>query len=683
MSSLRDLYAKVEIQDGATASLNSINGLVNQIVGGLQRIGNGTTGSLNGFNNMNSEVARLSRNLNDSTREITSLNRRLSTSENEMQGLRSESQRMERELRGARDEITQMQNRLDQAEREAQQLRQEMQRMAQQSQHANTSMMGMGSTLRGLVGLVGTVFAVDKIKDFATSGIELAAGTKALSSQFEQVYSGMEDSATASLNNIAKETGVLPDRLKGSFVQMAAFAKTTGADTAAALSLSERATLAAADSAAFYDRSIEDVTDNLQSFLKGNFENDAALGISATETTRNAKANALYGKSFKKLSESQKQLTLLAMVEDGNNAAGAIGQAARESDGFENVIGNLKGSWDGLKGSMMSPFLDTVTEGIQDLTSRIQGVDAEQLGLKLKSGFEGAMDVVVPTFHAVKDGIGFVMENKDPLIAGLAGITAGFVTLRVISTVNGLMSAYQASTFASTVATHGFNAALRANPIGLVVTGIGLLVAGGVALYQNWDTVKLKAGELWATTKEKFAGIKQSVSDFVQPAIGWFESLGQKWDNFKSSLANFKMPEWMSSIGGAIGGAVSKVSGWANGSHATGLENVPFDGYRAELHKGESVLTAQQSSNLRSMGVLSSNGDGTPKVNATPMVSPVASVASVGGNGPSIQISAPIELVIQGNADDAAIQKLLSVLPNEVRRIFEEIFREKLAGIGG
>lgn len=31
-----------------------------------------------------------------------------------------------------------------------------------------------------------------------------------------------------------------------------------------------------------------------------------------------------------------------------------------------------------------------------------------------------------------------------------------------------------------------------------------------------------------------------------------------------------------------------------DGSHANGLDYVPFDGYRAELHKGERVLTASQ-----------------------------------------------------------------------------------------
>ena len=77
-------------------------------------------------------------------------------------------------------------------------------------------------------------------------------------------------------------------------------------EQADALDIADRSMKAVADSAAFYDRSIEDVTNSLQSFLKGNFENDAALGLSCTETTRNTAANALYGKSFKDLSEAEK-----------------------------------------------------------------------------------------------------------------------------------------------------------------------------------------------------------------------------------------------------------------------------------------------------------------------------------------------------------------------------------------
>ena len=41
-----------------------------------------------------------------------------------------------------------------------------------------------------------------------------------------------------------------------------------------------------------------------------------------------------------------------------------------------------------------------------------------------------------------------------------------------------------------------------------------------------------------------------------------------------------------------------------NGSHKTGLSYVPFDGYIAELHKGERVLTAGENKSY-------SNGSGT------------------------------------------------------------------------
>ncbi|MDS2926275.1 phage tail tape measure protein, partial [Streptococcus pneumoniae] len=101
----------------------------------------------------------------------------------------------------------------------------------------------------------------------------------------------METQAREALNAIGQEMDIVPERLQGSFTQMASFAKTSGLDTAEALDLTSRATRAAADGAAFYDKSIESVTESLQSFLKGNFANDAALGISATETTRNAAAN--------------------------------------------------------------------------------------------------------------------------------------------------------------------------------------------------------------------------------------------------------------------------------------------------------------------------------------------------------------------------------------------------------
>lgn len=49
--------------------------------------------------------------------------------------------------------------------------------------------------------------------------------------------------------------------------------------------------------------------------------------------------------------------------------------------------------------------------------------------------------------------------------------------------------------------------AMLTNPIGLIITAIGLLIAIGIALYKNWDTVKAKVSELWASFKEKFPSL--------------------------------------------------------------------------------------------------------------------------------------------------------------------------------
>ena len=142
----------------------------------------------------------------------------------------------------------------------------------------------------------------EKLVEVGKEALEAAAQMQASNAQFTTVFGDMETQAREVLNAIGQEMDIVPERLQGSFTQMASFAKTSGLDTAEALDLTSRATRAAADGAAFYDKSIESVTESLQSFLKGNFANDAALGISATETTRNAAANKLYGKSFKDLS---------------------------------------------------------------------------------------------------------------------------------------------------------------------------------------------------------------------------------------------------------------------------------------------------------------------------------------------------------------------------------------------
>lgn len=219
--------------------------------------------------------------------------------------------------------------------------------------------------------------AGDMIVDIGREAIDAAADVKAANAQFSQTFGDLESTATKALQAVSRETGIATTRLQGGYTALYAFTKSVGGDSETALNIAQRALTAAADSAAYYDRTMEDATETLQSFLKGNYANDAALGIAATETTRNAKANELYAKSFKELSEAQKVDVLLAMVEAGNQASGAMGQAAREADSWANVTGELNEAWRQLLAQLGGPILSGLTPMIQGLTSALNGMTAQ------------------------------------------------------------------------------------------------------------------------------------------------------------------------------------------------------------------------------------------------------------------------------------------------------------------
>lgn len=232
------------------------------------------------------------------------------------------------------------------------------------------------------------------LKELAVESIEAAADIRAENAQFAETFKELEDTASDSLNKIAKDVGISATRMKKSYTKSFAFVKSIGADSEEAMNIANRAMVAAADSAAYYDVTVEEATETLQSFLKGNYENDAALGIAATETTRNAKANELYAMSFDKLSESQKVDVLLAMVEAGNAASGAMGQAAREADSWTNVTGELQESWRQLLGVLGDPLLEALTPILQGVSNAIYGIIQKSDAQKLRENFNGYAEAV-------------------------------------------------------------------------------------------------------------------------------------------------------------------------------------------------------------------------------------------------------------------------------------------------
>lgn len=211
------------------------------------------------------------------------------------------------------------------------------------------------------------------IRELGGASIKAAAEVQASNAQFEQTFAELGGEAQAAIDRVADRSGILGTRLQGAATQMYAFAKSAGGDSVQSMDLMERAMVVAADSAAYYDRSLEDTLESLRSFMKGNYANDAALGLSATEATRNAAAMDLFGQKYKDLTEIQKQETLLHMVENSMALSGAMGQAAREASGWANVQGNLNEALRLAKADIGAGILPAVTELSQALTGALTG----------------------------------------------------------------------------------------------------------------------------------------------------------------------------------------------------------------------------------------------------------------------------------------------------------------------
>lgn len=421
---------------------------------------------------------------------------------------------------------------------------------------------GMVGAFAKVGAAVGTFLAVDKIKDFGLGCIQAAADASAMESQFSQVFGDLEGKASKSLTSIADTSGISENRMKGSFTKIAAFAKTTGMETGDALALSERAMVAVADSAAFYDRSLEDTTESLQSFLKGNYENDAALGLSCTETTRNAAANELYGKSFNELSESQKQLTLLKMVEDANKASGALGQAARESDTWTNVLGNLKQGWTDFMAVVGSAILPKAVQVVKGMASAVAGL-AEK----------------------TKDAIQWLKEHETTAkVLGIAfGTVVAAIGAYVLSLNAGAIATGIMTTLTSALA--GVMAFLT-SPVTLAVLAIGALVAAFVVAYNKSETFrnivdKLKDGLVSgfnkikdgaSQLKDKLSEAWDSIVQKCQPVIdaiqknlvGAFNDLKQAGQGVRDAFDGLKekFQPIADFLSGAFASAASSASGW-------------------------------------------------------------------------------------------------------------------------
>lgn len=131
----------------------------------------------------------------------------------------------------------------------------------------------------------------------------------------------------------------------------------------------------------------------------------------------------------------------------------------------------------------------------------------------------------------------------------------------------------------------------------------------------EWFTKTIEKVVEWAVELKNKG--TQAAKDLLNAVVSGIEELPGKIFNLgvnaaKSLLEGIKsMGSWIKNqVGNFVDGIVSGFTGTVqtNGSHAGGLDYVPYNDYIANLHRGEMVLTARESDEYRKNGVQGGTG---------------------------------------------------------------------------
>ena len=224
------------------------------------------------------------------------------------------------------------------------------------------------------------------------------------------------------------------------------------------------------------DGSLRDATDVW-------YESLEALSQVENGTERDRLAMELFGKSAMEMS---------GIIDDGGAGLKAYGQEAEDmglilSQDDVDAANKFNDAIDKLKATAGASFLEMGATLAEELTPALEKI--VEIASELFSWF------------ANLDG------STQAFILTVLGLVAAISPIAgIISTITGMAAALNVAMLP------------MIGTIGGIVVGVGALVAVGVALYKNWDTIKQKAGELWKTLTDKFEAIRSSISEKIEAA---------------------------------------------------------------------------------------------------------------------------------------------------------------------
>ena len=221
-----------------------------------------------------------------------------------------------------------------------------------------------------------------------------------------------------------------------------------------------------------------------------------------------------------------------------------------DSGGVQAFLASLSELWKGLT-QLGQGLADAVT-GF--LAVGQNGGAAASIGQLVGDAFNAAAPFVEKLASTLQSLGDWASEHGDAIRTVIAGIAGGFAAFKTASLISAAVTALKSFDVAAKIAAAGqwvLNAAMNANPIVLVVTAIGALVAALVWFFTQTETGR----KAWASFTSFLSSAWQKAVDFVT-------NLGQNIANFfTQTLPNAfqSVIQWFQQLPSAIGTALSNL----------------------------------------------------------------------------------------------------------------------------
>ncbi len=213
--------------------------------------------------------------------------------------------------------------------------------------------------------------------------------------------------------------------------------------------------------------------------------------------------------------------------------------------------------------------------GAEILTAAVPAIEKLSVGIEWISDEFAGLNPNVKTAIVVIGGLAAGVGILVPLVG--AGITVFSGLGAVIGGVAGAIG-------------------MLTGPVGIAIAVIGGLITVGVLLYKNWDTIKMKAGELSTAVQGFFIDMKDGIVGAFKGGINGAIGIVNNGISSINKLA-FDVPEWVPGVGGKhFGLNIPAIPALADG----GIATKPTLAMIGEGREEEAVLPLSKLDNLLS-----------------------------------------------------------------------------------